>query len=198
MIKLFTILLLLFFLNDIYAQNSLDFGKVKGDSTFDCDKNNELEFNMFGISSICNSKNPFELRLETFGLGHFYYRLTNLTYDGLKWNAVRYETKLNLLGAQVSETYLKKQTDSISRLFFISLFDSLKSDNAFALPNQEELSINGSSVHDGTAYTFTFKVNNNFRSYNFMNPQSYLDANPKSVELKQYILIRDILESIFN
>ena len=90
MLRLIFIMLTLFFVSNCFAQDTLNFGKVKPDTAFDCKKYMTLEAD-FGITSICNSKNQFELRLTSYSRPHGGSNLIILTYNNQKWDVKKYQ-----------------------------------------------------------------------------------------------------------
>lgn len=189
------IILISFFITNCFAQDSLDFGKVKRDTAFDCIKSKTIEAD-FGISSICNSKNQFELRLTMYLFPKGGSELIILTYDNQKWDVKKYEHRYGALGSKLASTYYQGSYDRVHNYIFKLVFDTLKKNGAFTLPNQKELNLKG-NVFDGALYKLTFKANNNFRSYWFENPETYLEENPEIKELKKYSAIVKILNSLF-
>ena len=183
------------FVSNCFAQDSLDFGKVKPDTAFDCKKYMTLEAD-FGITSICNSKNQFELRLTSYSRPHGSSNLIILTYNNQKWDVKKYEIKSSWLGNKLTSSYYQNNYDRVQNYIFKLVFDTLKNKSAFTLPNQEDLNLN-KNVFDGGAYRLTFKVNNNFRSYWFENPETYSEDYPEVIELKKYSAIVKILYSLF-
>jgi hypothetical protein len=193
--RLLIIIILSLFITNCFAQDSLDFGKIKHDTAFDCAKSKTLE-SAFGINSICNSKNQFELRLTMYNRPGGGSGLIILTYNNKKWDVKKYQNTRGALGYKLTSTYYESNYDRVHEYIFKLVFDTLKNNNAFTLPNQEDLNLKG-NIFDGAAYKLTFKANNNFRSYWFENPETYLEDNPEVIELKKYSAIVKILNSLF-
>lgn len=193
--RLLIIICLSFFTTNCFAQDSLIFGKVKHDIAFDCEKAKTLEPD-FGVNDICSSKKQFELRLTTYLRPGGGSELIILTYDTQNWDVKKYENKRGSLGRALTSTYYRDSYDSVHKLIFKLVFDTLKNNGVFTLPNQQQLNLKG-KVFDGVAYKLTFKANSNFRSYWFENPETYLEDNPEVVELKKYTVIVKMLNSLF-
>jgi hypothetical protein len=193
--RLLLILLLSFLIPNCYAQDSLNYGKVKPDTAFDC-KNDNSRWPDLGVGSICNSTNEFELRLQGFDRPGSYSQMIVLTYKDKKWDVKKYERRGSSLGNALTSTSYNNNYDRVQKYIFGLVFDTLRNNGAFTLPNQEELHVKG-DIMDGAAYRLTFKVNKYFRSYWFENPEDYLEQNPNVTELKKYIAIVRILNSLF-
>ncbi len=193
--RLLLILFLSFLIPDCYAQDSLNYGKVKNDTAFDC-KNDRSKWRYFGISSICNSTNEFELRLQSFSRPQGAAEMIVLTYNNQKWDVKKYRHHRSSLGNALTSTSYDNNYDRVQKYIFGLVFDTLRNNGAFTLPNQEELNLKG-NIFDGGAYQLTFKINKHFRSYWFENMESYLEENPEVTELKKYIAIVRILNSLF-
>jgi hypothetical protein len=71
---------------------------------------------------------------------------------------------------------------------FSSIFDSLKENEIFLLPNQNELKYDSDKlkIYDGGGYKLTFKVNNSFRSYAYNNIKQYAETYPTIKEFKEF------------
>ena len=142
-------------------------------------------------------KNQFELRLTMYRRPSGGSELIIFTYNNQqKWDVKKYERRYGWLGSRLILTYYQGSYDRVQNYIFKLVFDTLKNNGTFTLPNQEELNLNR-NVFDGAAYKLTFKANNNFRSYWFENPESYLEDNPEVIELKKYSIIVKILYSLF-
>lgn len=178
-----------------FAQDSLDFGKVKQDPAFDCVKSKTIEAD-FGMSSICNSKNQFELRFTMYRRPQGGSELIIFTYNNQKWDIKKYEKRYGTLGVKLISTNYQGNFDRVNNYVFKLVFDTLKNNGVFTLPNQGELNLKR-NVFDGAAYKLTFKANTNFRSYWFENPETYLEDNREVIELKKYSTIAKILKSLF-
>lgn len=195
MLRTIIIIFSSFFISNCYAQDTLDFGRVKPDTAFDCKKYMTLEAG-FGISSICNSKNQFELRLTSYSRPKGGAHLIILTYNNQKWDVKKYQITSSWLGNKLTTSYYQDNYDRVQNYIFKLVLDSLKNYGALTLPDQETLNLN-KNVMDGGAYRLTFKVNSNFRSYWFENPESYSEDYPEVIELKKYAAIVKILNSLF-
>lgn len=189
-------MLLSFLVSTSHAQDTLNYGKVKADTAFDCKNDNSGDPD-FGIGSICNSKNEFELRLQGYSRPHVGSALIVLTWNKQnKWDAKKFERISGSLGDKLISTIYRYPLDRLKNYNLNIVFDTLKNNHVFTLPNQNELNAKG-DIMDGPVYRITFKVRNNFRSYIFRSPESFLEQNPGMTELKNYSAIVKILYSLF-
>jgi hypothetical protein len=180
------------------SQTKLDYGDIIFDSSFVCNDRGSYDY---GDSGICRSNNEFEVRLESISLPHGGKELIVVGYNKGKW----YANKYRYLSASIGN---KRETVDITpvpedydrRIFnyvFNLTFDTLKNNRIFLLPDQDKLKLDG-KIFDGVRYTLTYKVNNRYRQYSFHNIESFLEDNPKSTELKNYIKITRSLYLLFN
>jgi hypothetical protein len=179
-------------INCSYCQNSLNYGLVKNDSLFDCNK--YMDYN-FEKTSICDSKNELEIRLYTVGFPRGNHNLIILSYDK-KWRSIRYEAHMSLANEPIRNTIIEDENLSNYKIDSDHIFDSLKANNIFLLANQYELKIKR-TICDGVGYLLEFKVKNKFNSYRFSNPESYSNSHPEIKELKQYANIARIMFGLF-
>jgi hypothetical protein len=112
------------------------------------------------------------------------YRI--LYFDGKNWNAERsfLDTNFRLVKA------FFQSKNNLSEIF-----DSLKANKIFTLPDQTSLKLDV-TVHDRVSYKLEFKVNNLFRSYEFNNPCTYLEFDSTVSELKYYCEITRIFSTL--
>lgn len=183
-----------------YAQKTLDYGGVKGDSNFDCDQNAVGDSISYDIGKVCNSKNELEIRLRTSYAPHSGTNTIVITYNEGNWVAKKFEIKFGgAVGAIVDSKrlfrnpYEPKGYDSV----FMSLFERLKKNEIFLLPSQINLHPKG-MVMDGVVYLLTYKIGDKFRTYNFDNPQLYKKSNPDMKEFDEYQLIVNLITYLFD
>lgn len=190
--KIFSTIVLILSINFCYSQNTLQFGKVKNDRFFNC--KHYLD-NNFEKNSICNSKNELEIRLYSIGFPRGNHNLIILSFSK-KWRAVRYEMDVSLSNEPVTKTILDDDSLNNCKLEHSNIFDSLKANNIFLLPNQYDLKIER-SVLDGVGYFLEFKAKNKFNSYRFSNPESYAKSHPEIKEFRQYANIAKLMFGLF-
>jgi hypothetical protein len=177
-----------------FGQNLPDFGKVKSDNKFCNRRDTQVDYDTtYNISRICNSKNILEIRLSIASMPILDLTLITLTYDTLGgWQAFKYKDNMSdawydtTLKRSVTKIKLKPKTD------FETLFDALKGNDIFTLPDQKDLKINN-FVLDGVGYSITFKVDDKFRQYHFNNPGILIERNKKVKELRKYTRIVQLL-----
>ena len=68
---------------------------------------------------------------------------------------------------------------------FDSLLNMLYEIDLFTLPDQKKLK-KKSIVFDGSMFTVSFKIGNNYRMYHFDNPEIYEKRYPKTKAFKKY------------
>lgn len=195
MIRYISCCMLLFRITAGLAQTLPDTGPVKYDSAFNCIENSSMESSQFKIPGICDSKNELEIRLKTYGAPKLYQSLIILSFNQGKWGIEKYLLTNGTAGNKISHTFYPNPYDNNNNIFFLRVFDLLKENHVFTLPNQRELKLNG-STNDGAFYLLSFKINNRFGSYSFTNPRSYLEQNPGVIELKNYYSIVDLMRSM--
>lgn len=178
------------------AQTHLDFGKIISDSAFDCAKNGKWESEFFNINSICDSKNQFELRLTTFGRPNGFTELILFTFDKQKWDIKKYENSRGTIGWKMIQTTFQPTNDTSTNFIYRLVFDTLRANDAFSLPDQATLNLKGHAA-DGAAYMLTFKIMNKFRSYSFRNLEYFSIVNTDIIELNKYSSILNILRGLF-
>lgn len=165
-----------FFCTQCFSQNKLDFGDVIGNDVSACKTKID--------GTICKSKNELEISLTGASLLVGRYKTVTITYNNTKWEASELE------GDWVHNTKLNNAI--VPNSSFEKIFDTLKINGIFTLPDQKELKYNG-AVDDGIEYTLSFKAGKKFRSYSFDNPDLYLEMNKTSPEFLHYTNIVDIL-----
>ena len=183
-----------FFTIYVNAQNGIDLNSVKQDSSFKC-KTNFVDSIYFNLKPICDSKNEMEIRLIISGFKAPTVQII-ITYKDSTWTANRYKYQRGNLGTQIEVTrfeYDKFYTD----LTFNAVFPVLLANEIFSLPDQEELHIKR-TISDGGAYNIQYKVKNKFRSYSYINPETYAEDYPEKSELKNISMIVRTIKSLFN
>ncbi|HMG83486.1 MAG TPA: hypothetical protein VK559_10670 [Ferruginibacter sp.] len=179
----------------------IDFGKVKADPNFDCNKNAWLDSITFSVPAICNSKNQLEIRLSTYALPGGKSSLIILTYNDSTWDIRKYKVeRAGTIGKKLDIITFVPSPDvsrEIRNYEYEQVFDSLKQDNVFLLPDQSKLKCDQTS-HAWMRYSVTFKVNNSFGDYSFVNPESYAATCLGIKEFNEYIVIYKTLNSFFN
>ena len=108
--------------------------------------------------------------------------------------------------------YYKTGTDSLlikditNKINIDSVFSQLVSNNIFSLPDQDSLRTekyqynpetnefigSGMGTADGICYYIEFKVGDNYRRYNYCNPDSFADYYPHVYELRNFANIVEI------
>jgi hypothetical protein len=192
MSKIFNLIILILYINCCCGQNKLDYGKVQNDSQFNCNNNFNYSFEK---NSICNSKNELEIRLYAIGFPHGNHIEIILTYRK-KWIATRYVLDICSLNDTITKTIQEDTNLNNYKLANSHIFDSLKANNIFLLPNQYELNIKR-TVLDGAGYILTFKIGNKYRTYKFNNPESYANSHPEIKEFRQYANIARLMFALF-
>jgi len=173
----FFLLIVLLITKVSFSQTNLDFGKVSGSNV--CADSVDPK--------ICQSKNQLEIQLtRVSGLTGIYDRVF-LFYDGFKWKAKKEESDL---AHSTIKAYALKPLSN-----FDTIFNVLKSNKIFILPDQQELKNVQGSVDDGYEYTLFFKAGDQFRVYEFNNPDIYITYNKNITEFTNYLKIVEILFS---
>jgi hypothetical protein len=125
-----------------------------------------------------------------------------LSFNSNKWIAEKYYPQYITKRKKILSEILMKKTKTDSAGLFMSIFDSLKSNQLFLLPDQRTVikrTINEGviAVSDGVLYTITYKVGNLYRRYYYGNPEIFATHYPKELEYKQVIAIIHLLDNIF-
>jgi hypothetical protein len=198
--------ILLFLFNSFRAfnQDKIEFGAIRTDSNFKATHRiNYADSIYLGIGNILNSNNELEIRLTRAVLPHAGREIIILTYNNGTWDARKYRFEKTHFYPTTSVTNIYA-TDIKTNLtyqytfdkYFEDVFDTLKQNNIFLLPDMRELKYD-KEIFDGVAFSITFKVKNQFRQYNFDNPGQYAEMNPDIPEFKQYDRIVRELRSLF-
>jgi len=185
----YLLILLLSISTKAFAQNPPDFGKVRADTNFCTNYSPGWLDSIYNIPNICNTVNQLELRFWTVGLPMPNFELITLSYDSISgWQAFKYTDNYSyaMYDTAVKQTVTKLKLKPAPD--FETLFDALKRNDIFTLPNQRELKFTD-FVLDGTNYEVTFKAGDKFRTYTFYNPEILLKRNRQVKEFKKYIRI---------
>ena len=171
------------------AQQTVDPGCLKADQNFCRDKDSIPE-------NICNSTHEIEIRLAIRKIEklHEDYSQIILTYDNSNWKATKYNFVLREVSANPYKAiYIIDKTIPLKAMKgFNQLFESLKVNDIFCLPDQRDI-LADTLINGGVFYDLTFKVGKNFRSYFFFNPNVYT-ARSSRKEFTKYKNIADVFE----
>ena len=172
-------------------------GEVLADSSFICIDWLQSDSSAFGVKEICNSENFIEIRLKT----HIWAssELLILSFKKNEWSAEKHSFDYVSKKKKVIAVIPKKEIRKDSAAFFAPLFERLKSNMLFSLPDQKNLKKEEKAliVSDGVLYSLSFKVGNSFRRYKYSNPEIFSDHFPQVQEYKQIKEIVTLLNSIF-
>ncbi len=192
-------ILLSFWAMSACAQNKLDFGAIKADSHFSCNEpQGAIEIDC-GLDKICNSKNELEIRVSAFYAPMPFFAIYVLTYSDSGWAAKKYE--YNLAYKKYDTSHLIQIATLKSRQTIENIFDTLKLNNIFTLPDQDSLQHDlniKSYVDDGSIYLVTFKVGNQFRKYDFDNPKIFHEKYREVKEFTYYLNIANVFYNAFD
>lgn len=165
------------------------YGFVKADPYFSCDGPQSQTEISFGLNKICESKNSLEIRVEvSFELLNktVLYVLTN---SDSGWAVVNYDKAI------AKSTHTFKLT---SQEWVKSLFDTLKKNNILTLPDQRDIKLPYYfDVDDGVICSVTYKVDSEFRHYEFNNPGIYREKFENIKEFENYFSIADAFYGAF-
>ena len=179
------------------GQKAPDPGLVKMNASFGCSASDPDTVKM-GIGTICTSKNEIEIRLRASYLPSTSKDMAVLSYKNGKWKAKMIRLRPGSFGMKLESTSFveEPQTAKANRLFFDSLFEKLKENYIFLMPDQSETR-RKLAVSDGTEYTITYKVYDKYRTYRYNNPESYLQQYPDENYYKQLKVIISAMMKIF-
>jgi hypothetical protein len=170
------------------SQPKIDTGPIKSDPGFSCPASPSSIETECGFSNICRSNNDMEIRLDAEGAPIPYFALYVLMYNGKTWSAAKYEK----LGKSLKTDSLKKD------ILVEHLFDTLKQNNVFTLPDQDNIKIKSTFfVDDGIQYSLTFKAGGKYRRYTFNNPDIYQEKFKDIKEYANYSSIAAAFDSAF-
>ena len=123
------------------------------------------------------------------------FALYILTNNDSGWTAAKYSRSFNRSSNDISiSVALHKLT---SQQEIQKIFDTLKQNKVFALPDQKDLKA-PDYVDDGAWYTLTFKVGKKFRKYEFNNPDIYQDKFGQFKEFRNYLNIANVFYNSFD
>ncbi|MBL0152384.1 MAG: hypothetical protein IPP93_02415 [Chitinophagaceae bacterium] len=190
-------LLLLLISFQAFAQLPPDPGKLVADPGFCTSQTASLMESEFGLKPICESTNEIEIRFWAVGLPVYDIHLTILAYHKTTgWNAVKYFMRLGSIRYDSSQKIPVTITPLSAFNRFDSLFENLKSQGIFTLPDMDELNIKN-YILDGTNYSVAFKAGDQYRRYTFNNPGALQKRNKKIMELRNFSAIADLFYSSF-
>ena len=172
------------------SQKRLDYGAIRANPDFTC-TDTAIE-SYCKLDKICNSENEIEIRLEALYEPLADFALYVLANNDSAWTVTRYSRSTH---RSTNDTAISIVADTLNNRRIVErLIDTLKQNDVFALPDQDDLKING-YVDDGDNYTLTFKVGRKFRSYNFNNPDIYKEDYRQMKEFKNY---SNIVNAFYN
>ena len=198
------LILPLFFYFTAFSQTKLEFGDVIADTNFSSSgkqvylASNESKF--WKVQNILQSKNELEIRFYSASLPHPIYTLVILTYDGGFWNAQKF-TYENSGPFSISNATTIRMNYGEQKIFdysFNQIFDTLKQNNIFLLPDQKDLNAKSAHAHDGGFFSISFKAGEKFRQYSFSNPDVYAVENPDIRAFTQFLRIIQTMNSILH
>src|SRR6476620_8247936 len=85
----------------IAAGQQPDFGEIKTNEHFDCINDSWNDSLFYGVGKICNSKNYFELRLNSSYMPHGGGELIVLLWNDDKWDIKKYSWRNGSLGREI-------------------------------------------------------------------------------------------------
>ena len=195
--KVFFVFLFLLHVATITGQPKLDYGTMQADSNFNCA--DDVEKFYFGVDNICNSKNELEIRLRIFSFPGGPSELIDLYYSNGKWCAEKFKSTRqggNVTIKEHSAYNIPADDQPIFNIQFNGLFERLRQNNIFLLPNQGLLNYQ-KTIHDGVGFSLTFKAGNSYRRYHFDNPYQYQNNYPDIKEFRNYTNICNALINLF-
>lgn len=160
-----------------FSQNHLDFGQVNGQVDSACKYGD-------GNKSVQKETKLYIHLIQASMLIGRYWQAT-LSFNGISWKAMHYN------GDWIHNTI---DSFEVYPLFsYDSVFQILKNNNIFTLPNQNELKNVKGSVDDGSEYRLYFEAGCKSREYEFNNPSIYQKSNKDISEFSNYVNIVDLL-----
>lgn len=195
LVKSFYCFILLLSTN-VFSQKHIQFGIIKADPNFSCD-NMEIQTegttrngHSTGLNTIYNSPNELEIRLYVTHRPTFDWDLFVLSYNNNnEWSFSSYSHSMGKKDYDTSHPIHMVHIDP--KQGFNSLFNSLKKNHIFTLPEQSELT-KEYLVNDGNIYFLTFKVGKKFRRYYFENPYDYKQHFKRIKEFQYYYNIASL------
>jgi hypothetical protein len=175
-------------------------GRVIADPNFSCTTAPSPIEARVGLGNICQSENDMEIRLNVEGAPVFYYALYTLTCKDKTWTATEYETVFSYSKQSSQDTTLRIRSFNLKKNIHIeALFDTLKRNDIFTLPDQDNIHLPSTFyVDDGASYKLTFKVGKQFRTYHFNNPEDYRRQFINIKTFENYKNIAATLDHAFN
>jgi hypothetical protein len=193
-LSIMRVFILILFPLFIQAQKMPDTGKILADSNFICTDPIQPDSTEFNVKEICHSNNDIEIRLKT-NVGAT-SELIILLFNNNKWTAEKYYPEYITRRRKILSEVLRIKTKNDSAGYFTSIFESLRSNSLFILPDQQGIK-SRLFVVDGILYTVTFKVGNEYRRYRYSSPELQAKQYPNVPEYKQVLSIINLLNDIF-
>jgi hypothetical protein len=179
--------------------------KVKADPGFHCRgysfvdplySTGQMLDSSYGIPAIRDSPNEIEIRLtSTYGPSSI-FEFAYLSFDGKKWSGKKYQFNLDPMYVHSdSSRALKEQKVFITPFRPDSLeimFDTLKSNNIFTLPDLKDIKVEA-AVKCGITYVLTFKTGDQLRTYQFNNTDKYMEKYPGIEAFRNYDTIARLM-----
>lgn len=164
------------------SQIPLDFGKINNADTGKC---RDARFN-----KVCHTGNQLDIILFASYFPTDRETELHLSYNGYRWRAIRYESRLFHNSFDSFQVYPIVSYDSI--------FIALKRNHVFNLSEMDSIKGLRNIADDGIEYDLVFKAGDKTGGYRFSNPGVNSKYNPSVSELKWYQNIADILFQWFN
>src|SRR5688572_4502358 len=196
--------LLLLISIQVNSQEKLDVGKVIADKNFNCNNYTFIDplygsrsfiDSLYGIKNICESKNKIEIRFTTSYAPTPTFDIIILSYDNNKWSGRKFEFNTDTLYYD-STLNAEEGKVVVSRIKINEEFDSLVNlltkNNLFSLPNLNKIKNKPDGPTCGLIHSLTFKVDNNYRTYQFANIEYYTEHSKKKI-FKNYYNVFEIL-----
>jgi len=197
--KLLTIILL-FVSSHVLAQGTKKMGKIRAGDTFDCSAYTFIHplygehpgiDSAYGIKHICESENEIEIRFSACHGPMPIFEIIILSLKNAQWSAKKFEFYI-----QKGYLYPDSAMNAESEQVFVSpvkspegldkIFDKLKKNNIFSLPDFSEIKNKPHGPSCGTMYLVTFKKGDQFRTYSFHNADYYVVHDSRKVFMNYY------------
>lgn len=199
-------ILILFLISIQTYSQKIDMGRIEADPGFDCSKYTFIDplyglgtiiDSMYKVNNICHSKNQIEIRFTTSYAPTQIFEIIVLSYNNNSWEGKKYEFNTDTLyydstlnaNAGKIKIYQLHTTKG-----FDSFFESLKKNNIFSLPDQNDINDKPKGPVCGIIHTLTFKAGDRYRTYQFSNPEYYIKKT-KDKNFKNYYNIRHLLSN---
>jgi len=189
----------------VFSQGTMDMGKVKADDRFDCSSYTLIDplygnwpyiDSVYGIKKICDSKNEIEIRFTACYGPMPMFDIVILSLNKDQWVAKKFQFYIrdyldidsarNANSGKVIVSTLKADQG------FNSVFNKLKENNVFSLPNLREIKNKPHGPVCGLMCIVTFKADDKYRTYSFSNPDYYAENSSRKI-FKNYNNIVEIL-----